>query len=145
MNRKKGFTLISLVVIIAVIVISIVAYFAYKNKNLDKTMTDVSTYTPELIPATDNDETNLKIYVKSRYDRQNSMDGNPNTDVAITVNKNENGFASGTAKTDGKNESFWFAAKVNESWIMVEQTDTKPTCQLMSQYKFPKTIYEECV
>jgi hypothetical protein len=68
--------------------------------------------------------------------------------ILITVTKIENGFATGTMaftpEVEGSGGA-WFAALINGRWTMIEQAQEPPSCKLMAQYNFPKSVYGECI
>ncbi|MFZ2199981.1 MAG: hypothetical protein WAV40_04290, partial [Microgenomates group bacterium] len=96
-----------------------------------------------------NEKTTLENFVKDTVYAYGKSHGLSSKDqIIVKIIQLAGNFASGsiayTKEVEGSGE-IWFAAKQNSNWIMVEETQEPPSCALMEQYQFPKSIYGECI
>ena len=94
---------------------------------------------------TNDDRSQLTQYLTEQYYNQGKQYGRTQDQVVISIDKLEGNYASGNGSFTNDGGDVWFAAKVNDSWFLVEQTQEPPSCKLMTQYNFPKTIYGGCI
>jgi hypothetical protein len=112
---------------------------------------DVATFdqilsTFKFLSTTSTDErATLTQYLIDRYYAQSQKYGYSRDQIQITIGKIEGNFAIGSSKIDDAGGDGWYATKVNGQWKIVEQTQEPPSCALMAEYNFPKSIYGECV
>lgn len=64
-------------------------------------------------------------------------------DIGVDVGKIEGNYARGSAGGRGGGAE-WYAVKEAGAWKVVFQGQVSPPCSVMEQYRFPKSIYEEC-
>lgn len=67
--------------------------------------------------------------------------------IVVTVTKAIGDFATGTTSYTSDVEGSgggWIIGKVSGKWKMISEFQEPPACKLMTQYKVPKEIYENC-
>ena len=66
--------------------------------------------------------------------------------IQVSISQNTGQHAKGTVKD--KNDvggGYFLAAKVGETWIIVYDGQSQPTCSQINSYNFPKEMVPECL
>jgi hypothetical protein len=112
----------------------------------DKVVFDQILSTFKSLSTTSTDErATLTQYLIDQYFAQSQKYGYSREQIQIIISKIEGNFAFGSSKIDDAGGDGWYATKINGQWKIIEQTQEPPSCELMTQYNFPKSIYGECV
>lgn len=98
--------------------------------------------------ATSKTNTEIVNFVKDTVYQYGKDHGLTNKNqIVVTVTKAIGDFATGTTSYTSDVEGSgggWIIGKVSGKWKMISEFQEPPACKLMTQYKVPKEIYENC-
>lgn len=153
MKNQKGFVpiIIILVVLVGFVGVYYLGTFKTKTTTVNPTSTPVVSVEPSSVPTAkpvtikSDESLTLTKYLVDKYYDQSKQYGKSKDEIVINISKLEGNYATGSGSFKSGGGDIWFASKVNNEWYLVEQTQEPPSCKLMMQFNFPKSIYGECI